>query len=116
MTCNMLLKLSGQGAVYVRSKVKLDLDNHNESDHSDSEDLLYPAFDIKQEQENVVTIPYDDDCSVPNIQELMDSDDICEDVCQTITSDVAVSSTSESASVHDVPPDSLNYVDGEYTI
>lgn len=45
MNCNMLLKLSGQGAVYIRSMEKLGAgcDSH---DHSDDEEFI-----VKQEPE-----------------------------------------------------------------
>ncbi|XP_046857794.1 uncharacterized protein LOC124451201 [Xenia sp. Carnegie-2017] len=48
MNCNMLLKLSGQGAVYIRSNEKLSA--FSESDNSADEELLKPAL-IKQEPE-----------------------------------------------------------------
>ena len=48
MNCNMLLKLSRQGAVYIRSNEKLSA--FSESDNSADEELLKPAL-IKQEPE-----------------------------------------------------------------
>lgn len=48
MNCNMLLKLSGQGAVYIRSNEKLSA--CSESDNSADDELLKPSL-IKQEPE-----------------------------------------------------------------
>jgi len=65
MNCNMLLKLSGQGAVYIRSNVKLD---SGDSDHSDNDDDLLESCQsstvaVKQEPE-ILEIPseYDFEC------------------------------------------------------
>ena len=55
MNCNMLLKLSGQGAVYIRSNVKLD------SDPSDDEDWLKPSTVVVQQEPEVLEIPFESD-------------------------------------------------------
>ena len=72
MNCNMLLKLSGQGAVYIRSNVKLD---SGDSDHSDNDDVLESStIAVKQEPE-ILEIPSESDfegiyCRVPDIKNL----------------------------------------------
>ncbi len=55
MNCNMLLKLSGQGAVYIRSNVKLDSDPSD----NDDEDLLKPSTVAVKQEPEVLEIPSD---------------------------------------------------------
>jgi hypothetical protein len=55
MNCNMLLKLSGQGAVYIRSNVKLDSDPSD----NDDEDLFMPSTVAVKQEPEVLEIPSD---------------------------------------------------------
>ncbi len=57
MNCNMLLKLSGQGAVYIRSNVKLDSDPSD----NDDEDLLKPSTVAVKQEPEVLEIPSESD-------------------------------------------------------
>ena len=73
LNCNMQLKLSGQGAVYIRSNVKLD---SGDSDHSDNDDdvLESSTIAVKQEPE-ILEIPSESDfeginCRVSDIKNL----------------------------------------------
>jgi hypothetical protein len=57
MNCNMLLKLSGQGAVYIRSNVKLDSDPSD----NDDEDLFMPSTVAVKQEPEVLEIPSESD-------------------------------------------------------
>ncbi|CAB4029286.1 Hypothetical predicted protein [Paramuricea clavata] len=59
MNCNMLLKLSGQGAVYIRSNVKLA--SGSDSDHSDNDDFLEPSIAAVKQDPEILEIPSESD-------------------------------------------------------
>lgn len=59
MNCNMLLKLSGQGAMYICSNVKLA--SGCESDHSDNDDLLKPSIATVKQEPEILEIPSESD-------------------------------------------------------
>ncbi|CAB3991128.1 Werner syndrome ATP-dependent helicase-like 1 [Paramuricea clavata] len=55
----MLLKLSGQGAVYIRSNVKLA--SGSDSDHSDNDDFLEPSIAAVKQDPEILEIPSESD-------------------------------------------------------